>query len=274
MTDILDEDVLARTIKTRWLGQRLHYLPRATSTNTVLATLAAEDAPAGTLVVTDYQEQGRGRRQRRWVAPPRTSLLFSLLFRPNWPAAQASSLIMMSGLAAIAAIEHTTDLRAALKWPNDVMLAISGSWRKTGGILLETEMERDRLQQAIVGVGLNVNMKADQLPDAPTPATSLLVAGGHTVSRAMLLARFLETLEEAYAAAAAGTSPYQAWNERLILRGKMVTIRDEAHTLRGKVVGTDEWGRLLLRVADGTVRPIAAGDVTLRSDSDDKARDE
>jgi BirA family biotin operon repressor/biotin-[acetyl-CoA-carboxylase] ligase len=274
MKDHFDERALTREIKTRWLGRRLHYLPVTTSTNAVLATLAADDAPAGTLVVTDYQERGRGRRLRHWEAPPGTSLLFSLLFKPDWPAAQASWLTMLSGLAAVAAIEDSSNLHVALKWPNDVMLATAGSWRKTGGILLETEIEGNRLRQAIVGVGLNVNMKAHQLPDAPTPATSLFVAGGRAISRALLLARFLQALEQGYGAAAAGASPQPAWNERLMLRGEMVMIRDEAHTLRGEVLGTDEWGRLLLRTADGTVRHVAAGDVTLRPPGAEQANGE
>jgi BirA family biotin operon repressor/biotin-[acetyl-CoA-carboxylase] ligase len=274
MTDHLDQATLAREIGTRWLGQTLHYLLTTTSTNAVLAKLAAEGAPAGTVVVTDYQAQGRGRRRRRWEALPGTSLLFSLLFRPDWPATQAAWLTMLSGLAAVTAIEASTDLNAALKWPNDVMLATTDTWHKTGGILLETEIEGDRLRQAIVGVGLNVNMTAAQLPDAPTPATSLLVAGGHPVSRALLLARFLHALEQGYTAAIAGTSPQPAWNERLMLRGKTVTIRDEAHTLYGTVLGTDEWGRLLLRTANGNVRHIAAGDVTLRPPGAEQAHGE
>lgn len=226
--------------------------------------MADKGAPAGTLLLTDYQAAGKGRFDRRWEAPPTTSLLLSLLFRPGWPARQAPWLTMCAGLAVVDAVESETGLRAGLKWPNDVMLKTDSGWRKIGGLLLETELEDDHLQLAVLGIGLNVNIPLEQLP-APG-ATSLLAAGGQTTPRLPLLAALLEHLERRYEAADQGESPQPAWDRRLITRGQQVQVSGGRETVEGIAEGTDEWGRLLVRDDEGRVHALAAGDVTLREE--------
>ena len=79
------EASIRASIKTRWLGWPLHFYAALPSTNDLLVEMAAQNAPAGSMVVTDFQSQGKGRLGRSWQAPAGTSLLFSLLFRPEWP---------------------------------------------------------------------------------------------------------------------------------------------------------------------------------------------
>lgn len=267
-TFAVDARTIEQALNTRWLGRSFHVFRSVSSTNTVLGQLAEEGAPAGTMVVADFQSQGRGRRQRRWHAPPGSSLLLSLLFRPQWPAVQAHWLTMIAGLAAVAAIEARTELQAGLKWPNDVMLrAVAGDglqWRKTGGILLETRLEGGVIRQAIVGMGLNVNVDLEALPVSDTPAGSLLAATGRRLDRVALLAHILQRLEALYEEAAAGASPQQAWESRLITRNQKVRVTTDEEVVEGLALGCDEWGRLLVRLKDGKVRRFAAGDVTLR----------
>lgn len=249
----------------RMFGANAHYVAEIDSTNELLRKMAVAGAPAGTLVLADFQRTGKGRMNRRWEAPPGTSLLFSLLFRPGWPAIQASWLTMIAGLAAVEAIAVVADpLSPALKWPNDIMLPVDAGWAKVGGILLESTVSAERLEQAILGMGLNVNIPGEELPAAATPATSLLVATGQSVARLPLLQQVLERLTHNYEAACRGESPQPAWNRRL-LTGEEVVVTDGAgQRLRGTIQGTDEWGRLLLETADGTLHKMAAGEVTLR----------
>jgi BirA family transcriptional regulator, biotin operon repressor / biotin---[acetyl-CoA-carboxylase] ligase len=271
--DKLNETAVLAALRTNWLGRPCYYQPVVGSTNDLLKKVVAEGTadplPAGTLWLTDHQSQGRGRLQRRWQAPAGTSLLFSLLFRPHWPAEQANWLTMMTALAAAEAVEAATGLVVGLKWPNDIMLADKGHWYKLGGILLEGDIvENGRLDRAVVGVGLNVNIAADQLPPAITPATSLLRVLGRPLERLPLLVDLLGRLEQFYETAAAGQSPQPTWNKRLLTVGQPVRVTYDtsktAQVIEGLAEATDSWGHLLVRDGRGKLHTISAGDVTLR----------
>ena len=268
--DNLRETTVQAALQTRWLGHTYYYRAETGSTNERLkrwlSTPEGADLPHGTVLLTDHQTQGRGRLDRRWHAPPGTSLLFSVLLRPHWPAERQGWLTMIAGLAAAEAIEALTDVTVALKWPNDVMLFVGGAWRKTAGILLEGSVGADgHLQHAVLGIGINVNISPEALPEAPTPATSLLAASGRSFSRLDLLSEVLSRLEALYDAAAYGYSPAQEWERRLLTVGQDVEVtRPGAAPLTGEAEGTDAWGNLLVRDAAGTLHTIAAGDVTLR----------
>lgn len=264
MDDLLSEAAIARHLNTRWLGRPAYVVVRLGSTNTTLREMAEAGAPPGTLLLTDYQEAGKGRFDRRWEAPAGTSLLFSLLFRPGWPARRALWLTMCAGLAVVETVEAETGLQAGLKWPNDVMLGTAGGWRKMGGLLLETEVEDDLLRLAVLGIGLNVNIHPEQLPAAG--ATSLLAVSGEETPRLPLLATLLERLERWYDGAERGESPQPAWNKRLVTLEQRVRVSGGAQRLEGKVEGTDAWGRLLVRDDAGRVHAIPAADVTLREE--------
>lgn len=269
--DELRETAVLPQLTTKWLGRSYHYFPEIGSTNDALKDAAAvqspQKLPAGAVFLTDYQHQGRGRLTRRWLAAAGTSLLFSLLFRPDWPPEQAQWLTMLASLAVAQTVEEMTNLTVALKWPNDVMLQQAGEWRKFGGMLLEGVMgDNGRLQRIILGIGLNVNLPPQQLPEVITPATSLLAVTGTAVSRLDLLVNLLQHLETGYERADDGRSPHPAWQKRLITLGQPVKASQTGTTtpIRGTAVATDEWGRLLVRDNQGKLHTIAAGDVTLR----------
>lgn len=265
----MKETAVLPHLTTRWLGRSYHFLETTTSTNDVLKAMAAADpagTPAGSVVATDFQSQGRGRLGRRWEAAPGTSLMLSLLFCPDWAPERALWLTMIAGLAAAEAIESLTPLSISLKWPNDVGLTLAGSWHKLGGLLVEGELdENGRLRQVVVGMGLNVNMTPEQLPEGITPVTSLLAAGGEAVDRQVLLLALLARMEEWYETAVGGQSPQPAWQARLVTLGRSVQVTQGDEVLVGTAVGVDEWGQLLLRTQAGQQHTIAAGDVSLRA---------
>lgn len=266
--DVLTKPALARVLTTRWLARPFHVYDQVDSTNAVLSALARDGAPTGTMVIADFQTRGRGRRQRRWEAPPRTSLLLSLLLRPGWSVTKAHWLTMSAGLAVASAIEAHTTLEVGLKWPNDIMIRVTNhgtaQWRKAGGILLETVLENEQLIEGLLGLGLNVNIARQVLPESAMPATSLLAAAGQSFDRLALLARILRELEKLYEDSAAGLSPQPAWDRRLITRDRQVSVVTNEGVVQGMALGSDEWGSLLVRMSDGVLRRFAAGDVTLR----------
>lgn len=267
MDEMLSPEGIGQALRTRWLGREVYCFAEIDSTNLWLQQESQRRALAqGTLAVADFQTQGRGRRERRWEAPANTCLLFSVLLRPDWPAERANWLTMMAGLAAVEAIAAATGPQVQLKWPNDLVVAAAdGGWRKLGGILLEGGWQEGRLAQAVLGVGVNVNVPAAALPAFPLPPTSILAETGQPASRLYLLAELLQRLETYYEAADAGRSPQMAWESHLIWKNQRVQVQEEGKvTATGVLVGTDGWGRLRLRDEAGGVHTIAAGDVSLR----------
>ncbi len=246
---------------TSFVGQQVAYWPQTGSTNEEARRLAGEGAPEGLLVITEFQSAGRGRLDRDWVAPRGSSLLMSILFRPEFAAHQAQRLTMICGLAVVDAIESQTGLHAGLKWPND--LVIEGA--KVGGILTEIGLEGTRVDHAVVGIGLNVNLDPARLPAGlHMPATSLKHELGAQVARLPLLQVLLQRIEQRYLALQAGQSPHQDWAARLVTLGKPVTVTSTGAVLEGIAEWVDLDGALLVRLADGRLERVLAGDVSTR----------
>lgn len=248
---------------------QLIYLPRAGSTNDVAKDLASQGAPEGIIVVAEEQTAGRGRMDRRWIAPPGSSLLCSILFRPDLSPDRATRLTMLSSMAAADAVERVTGLRVLIKWPNDLIVASGdaqaslGRWRKLGGILTETGMVGAGLDFAVVGIGINVNVPRDELPDLAPNATSLLVESGREVDRSVLLAELMEGVALRYEHLRRGHNPRAEWSTRLATLGQRVQVTTMEGVLEGLAEAVDEDGALLLRTADGAVHRLVSGDVTL-----------
>jgi len=292
--DPIESFRIQAALNTQTFGRELIVLPTTGSTNDVAKDLAAQDAPEGTVVVADEQTAGRGRLARRWLAPPDTCLLCSILFRPTLPPAQAQRLTMLCSLAAADAVERVSGLKVWLKWPNDLVVKSQianrksqigksanqqigksanlqspisilhpPSWNKLGGILTETGVTGERLEFVVVGIGINVNVEPDLLPALAPDATSILAEVGRPVERAALLVALLAGVERRYAALQAGENPHQEWAARLATLGQMVEVTTSTGVLTGVAESVDEDGALLLRSSDGELYRLLAGDVTL-----------
>jgi BirA family biotin operon repressor/biotin-[acetyl-CoA-carboxylase] ligase len=167
-------------------GHEYRHVESCASTQGLLGPGDAE----GTVAVADEQTEGRGRLGRRWHAPAGTSILCSVLLRPSIPAERWPELTLVAALSCAEAVTTATGLATAVKEPNDVLIAK----KKVAGILGEA-----REGYVVLGIGINVNVPASQLPPrADIPATSLLEESGHHVPRARLLAATLECLESRY----------------------------------------------------------------------------
>lgn len=241
-------------------GAVVHFYPAVGSTNDVLKGLAAENAPEGALVVADEQTAGRGRLGRRWEAPPGSSLLFSVLFRPGLPAGDIYRLVMASGLAAAEACEAAAGCRVDVKWPND--LQIGG--KKLAGILPESAIMGERAEWVIVGVGLNVSQAFAADDPLRETATSLRTATGQDVERAALLAAIMARLNEWNRVLATGAL-LDAWRARCVTLGRRVRVESAGGAVEGTAEDITPEGALWLRDAAGQRHRIAAGEATLRT---------
>jgi BirA family biotin operon repressor/biotin-[acetyl-CoA-carboxylase] ligase len=168
------------------LGRPYRFVERTASTQRLLGP----DDPEGAVAVTDEQTEGRGRLGRQWLAPAGTSLLVSVLLRPDVEPARLPELSLVAGQACAEAIAEVAGLETEVKFPNDVLVR----GRKVAGILAEASEGR-----VILGIGVNVTQEAGGLPaDARTPATSLLLETGREIDRAQLLVALLDHLERRY----------------------------------------------------------------------------
>ena len=252
-----------------WLGREIDYRARVDSTNDQLMAVGEAGADEGAVMVADVQTAGRGRLDRTWHAPVGTCLLMSMLFRPPGPfATYAPRTTMACSLAVLDAIEATTGLTLALKWPNDVIAEDEEEprgWAKVAGLLSEIGMRLEQPDFLVVGVGLNVNLPKAYLADLAPGATSLLALAGYPVSRVQLLDRLLAAAERRYDALRAGEEdPFEAWRSALAWLGEEVDVHTPTGVVRGVAEDVDAYGRLRVRLPDGLRHTFTAGDVSLR----------
>jgi BirA family biotin operon repressor/biotin-[acetyl-CoA-carboxylase] ligase len=256
---LLAAEVLA-DLGTRRLGREVLYLPETDSTNLRAFALGEEGAAEGTVVVADTQNSGKGRLGRRWSSPPGVNLYLSLVLRPPIPSLLASQLTFLSAVAVVRAVREVCDLEPSLKWPNDVLLG----GRKLAGLLNELSAETERIHFVVLGIGVNLNMTAEQFPDdLRYPGTSLLIEGGRPVSRLAFCRALLHELDDLYDLyLESGFAPIlRAWESHFELAGREVEVTSHNDVLRGTVSGLDADGALLVTAADGVVTRILAGDV-------------
>jgi BirA family biotin operon repressor/biotin-[acetyl-CoA-carboxylase] ligase len=233
------------------LGVPIVRIGETESTNDIARALAACGVPEGAVVVADRQTKGRGRLGRSWVSPP-GGLWCSLLLRPAG-SAPAGLLSLAVGVAAAEAIEAATGVVVDLKWPNDLVIRR----QKVGGILIEGGAA------LIVGVGINVNVPAGELPqDAPRSAASLHMLAGRTLDGAKVLDALLDRTGRWYGVwRAGGPGIIEAWRLRDATIGTPVVVSTSGQRLEGLAAGIADDGALMLRLAGGEIRRVLAGDL-------------
>lgn len=244
---------------TVWLGRRTVELAECESTNDEAARLAAAGAEHGTVVVAGAQRSGRGRLGRSWFSPPGDSLYLSCVLRPELapdalpPVTLAAGIAIAEGLAAAVP-------RVQVHWPNDVVV----EGRKLAGVLTEMTTRAGRVESAVLGLGVNVNVRAFPA-DLGRPASSLLLETGRRHQLAEVRDEILSRLE--------------IWLERFFAEGMPAVARGWrtwGGTAGARVRVDLGGGRLLVGTAgglapdgglevvgeDGQVVVVRAGDVT------------
>jgi BirA family biotin operon repressor/biotin-[acetyl-CoA-carboxylase] ligase len=241
------------------LGRPFEHLRTCGSTNDEVAARATAGASEGVLIIADDQTKGRGRRGRSWHSRPGENLTFSLLLRPALPARDVAPLTLLAG-AALAATLSQFRFMPKLKWPNDVLLDVTGGPRKVAGILTEMSSEGDRVRHIVVGIGINVNAAA--FPDDLARATSLRLALGSGLDSAALLASFLNAFEPRYDdfVADGPAAALDEWN-RYALLGQPCWIDRPSGRLDGIAEGVDAFGALQIRTGGGEKISVHGGEV-------------
>ena len=242
----------------------LRWVDATGSTNADLLAEAADDAPDGSVLVADHQTAGRGRLDRRWEAPPGSSLLCSVLIRPDLPIAQVQLTALAAAVAAADACESVAGVRPRVKWPNDLVVADeSGAERKVAGILSESSLRGGAVAAVVIGMGLNVNWPAEFPDELAGIATSLNHHAGRDLDREALLVAYLTGLEPLLAGLgtpAGRDTLLQRYRGLSATLGQMVRVELGSGPLSGVATDVNGEGHLVLEVA-GELVEISAGDV-------------
>lgn len=234
-------------------SERVIFLPECGSTNDEARNFALKGAPHLSVILTERQTSGRGRRGQLWVCPVGEGLAFTLIIRPKEPPALWSRFSLAAGLAISESLD-SFGVSSGVKWPNDVWVG----GKKICGILVESDSGF-----VVLGVGLNVNVKA--FPDGLAfPATSLALELGEEISREEVLVSCLRRLELRLAQIESNFEELiDSWSTRCVLAGNDVRLDVGGISKVGRVVGVSSQGELLLRTKIGIEKILQANEIRI-----------
>ncbi len=257
---IYNETTITDQIHTKWAGKTVHFARETDSTNLWIKRLAKEGAPEGTLALAEFQSAGRGRLGRSWEVPEGTSVMMSILLRPKFEPQYAPTLTLVMGMAVAKAVKKL-GFDVSIKWPNDVVV----SHKKICGILTEMGVRDGKIDYAVIGVGINVNIREfpEEMADK---ATSLYLESGRKFDRSQIPGLVMEAFEEYYEKFAA-TCDLSGLKEKYesILANYNQPVRVLAkEPYEGVARGITDGGELLVEKTDGTIVAVSAGEVSVR----------
>ena len=257
---IYNETTIADQIHTKWAGKTVHFARETDSTNLWIKRLAKEGAPEGTLALAEFQSAGRGRLGRSWEVPEGTSVMMSILLRPKFEPQYAPTLTLVMGMAVAKAVKKL-GFDVSIKWPNDVVV----SHKKICGILTEMGVRDGKIDYAVIGVGINVNIKEfpEEMADK---ATSLYLESGKEFDRSQIPGLVMEAFEEYYEkfAATCDLSGLKEEYESILANYNQPVRVLAKEPYEGVARGITDGGELLVEKTDGTIVAVSAGEVSVR----------
>lgn len=259
--DTLSENELKSIRRTGWIGEEIFYFPVIDSTNTKAKQLAEEGYPAGTLVIAEQQDAGRGRRGRSWESPRGSGIFMTLMLKPDIQPDNASMLTLVAALAVAAAIRKCTKRPAGIKWPNDIVM----NGKKVCGILTEMSAQIDYVNHVVIGIGINVHNES--FPEEMAHmATSLYLETGEHYNRAALIEEVWEQFEryyEIFLQTEDLSGLVKEYEAHLVNMHQIVKVLDSKEPFEGKAMGITARGELMVDTWESR-RLVVAGEVSVR----------
>ena len=257
---IYNETTIADQIHTKWAGKTVHFARETDSTNLWIKRLAKEGASEGTLALAEFQSAGRGRLCRSWEVPEGTSVMMSILLRPKFEPQYAPMLTLVMGMAVAKAVKKLS-FDVSIKWPNDVVV----SHKKICGILTEMGVRAGKIDYAVIGVGINVNIREfpEEMADK---ATSLYLESGREFDRSQIPGLVMEAFEEYYEkfAVTCDLSGLKEEYESILANYNQPVRVLAKEPYEGVARGITDGGELLVEKTDGTIVAVSAGEVSVR----------
>ena len=240
----------------------IEYFESIDSTNTYLQSLAAKGAPAGTVILANRQDAGRGRLGRTFHSHAGSGIYMSVLLRPNCKPEQLMHLTCAVAVAVCRAVENSVGFRPQIKWVNDIVW----NGKKLGGILTALSLSKEGLvDHAIVGIGLNCAHQ-DFPVEIANIATSLESVSGKSIHRDQLAAALVATLETMSRELIVEQTRYlEEYRQNCVVIGKAVRLIRGDETRDATILDIDANGALLVRLSDGALETVNSGEVSLRT---------
>ncbi len=262
--DLLSLSELEPYLNTDFIGRNIIYLGSIDSTNTYAKKAAEGSFTEGTVVIADEQTAGKGRLGKHWVSTKGKGIWMSIMLKPDILPADAPKLTITAAYAVAKALWDCCNLNAAIKWPNDI---IAGG-KKLCGILTEMSAEADEIKSIIVGIGINANMVYEDFgAEVSDIATSIRLQTGRAVSRKALAASVLNEFEKAYkdfVKEGSLKSFLEEYKNKSAVLGKEIRVISKKEEIIGMAVDISEEGHLVVRLADGALKEIMSGEVSVR----------
>jgi BirA family biotin operon repressor/biotin-[acetyl-CoA-carboxylase] ligase len=256
-------DKLQEGLCTKRFGRRVLFSREVGSTNEWAKELAKLGAEEGTVAVAATQIAGRGRLGRKWISPE-GGLWFSIVLRPKVRVAEAIRPVFVAGLAVAEALYEKYRLPVETKWPNDVLV----NGLKVCGILAEMNTTGEKVNFAVVGIGINANFDAEAVfpKRLRQVATSLENELGHRVALEDLFRALLEKFESIYNLYIGGAwiGVLRQWKKYALFLNHKVEVTNQKEKMTGLALDVDNEGALIIKLEDATIRRVFVGDVCLR----------
>ncbi len=253
------EQTLQQGLTTHVFGHKIYTFDSIDSTNNCAKAVAGCGAKEGTIIFAEHQTAGKGRLGRQWQSNPHENLIFSIVLRPKAGAEALNLLPLCVAVAVAQALEQRTGLSVECKWPNDLLI----SDKKVAGILIESTVKQNRVENVVIGIGINVNQSTFG-GELNKKATSLKIELGHEVDRSSLFQSILQSIESTYSHVTSKgfQSILPSWLSRTSMLNRQISVSQEGTVFSGIVKGLSNEGGLVLRTGTSE-KTLFAGDVTI-----------
>ncbi len=254
--DRLFPQEIQHKLNTKFIGKKINYFDKVSSTMDEAMHLGMNGAPEGSLVIAESQGKGRGRLGRLWDSPRYKGIYLSLILRPDILPNRCPTLTLLAAVSICEAVSSACGLDCHIKWPNDIFIHN----KKLAGILTELNAEMDRVSFVLIGIGLNVN---NEKKDLVMGATSLKEQKKENINRIELLQELLRCIEENYVIFQKEGPQIilEKWRKSSLTLGTRVKVACQKEQLEGQAVDIDSDGGLLIRKDSGIIEKVMSGDV-------------
>ncbi len=262
--DIIEPFEVSRGLNSKYIGHNIHFYEEVKSTNDTAREFAENDAQEGTVVIASHQTAGRSRKRTDW-ASPEGGIYMTMILRPDVTLLEASKLTIVTGVAIAKTLHDRFDIDVGIKWPNDLLI----DNKKICGILTEAVTSKDVLDAVLVGVGVDVNTKEEDMPDKiQDVATSVKKETNIIYNRAAIMREFFIIFEELYEEFKNDNFKHiiSEWRRLSSTTGNRVKVYKDGKALVADAVGITNNGALIIETDDGKLKKITSGECILMDD--------
>ncbi|MCL4322707.1 MAG: biotin--[acetyl-CoA-carboxylase] ligase [Deltaproteobacteria bacterium] len=257
---------IKKNLKGAFVGKNIYYEEKVDSTNTLARELSLKGVKNGSVVISDYQERGRGRNGKIWTSPCGCNIYMSIILKPKFSPEVAQGMTILAAVSVADAIAEVASLKPQIKWPNDILI----DSKKVSGILTEMSTQNMIIEHIIVGIGINVNAEEKDMEDGiKNIATSLLIESKKTnefagpLNRNKLITSILNKFDKYYEMflSTGLSSVLQYYQKYFSMIGKEIEINIRDKRVKGQVVGIDSKGALLLKTGENELEKVVSGEI-------------